>query len=102
MGRDDDDLHDAVGDQAEEDEFEAGSQDRDAELEEENGDISDSDNTSLTRGRSTLQRSIPSWEEAIGFIIDANMQGRSQRRPSSHPGGRSNSPRGRTRGRRRR
>jgi ribonuclease E len=42
------------------------------------------------------QRTIPSWEEAIGFIVDSNMQNRSQRRPPT----RGNSPRGRSRGRR--
>jgi hypothetical protein len=48
-----------------------------------------------------LQRSIPSWDEAIGFIVDTNMQSRSQRRPSSRPGSRDNGSRGgRGRGRR--
>jgi hypothetical protein len=46
-----------------------------------------------------LQRSIPSWEEAIGFIVETNMQGRSQRRQSSHAGSRANPPRNRPRGR---
>jgi hypothetical protein len=99
----DDHVHDAIDEEEDEDdEFEPSSQDSDEALVEENGDISDSDDQSSTRGKSALQRSIPSWDEAIGCIIDSNMQGRSQRRPSSHPGGRSNSPRGRTRGRRRR
>jgi hypothetical protein len=43
-----------------------------------------------------LQRSIPSWDEAIGYIVDSNLQTRSQRRPSSQSG----SQRGRSRGRR--
>jgi hypothetical protein len=50
-----------------------------------------------------LQRSIPSWDEAIGFIVDTNMQSRSQRRPPTRPGGgsRDNGSRGgRGRGRR--
>jgi hypothetical protein len=48
-------------------------------------------------GRSkAAQRTIPSWEEAIGFIVDTNMQTRSQRRPPS----RGPSSRGRSRGRR--
>lgn len=58
--------------------------------------------------RSALQRAIPSWEEAISFIVDANMQNRSQRKPS-RPGSRENGGggncgggggRGRSRGRR--
>jgi hypothetical protein len=52
-----------------------------------------------SRSRSALQRSIPSWDEAIGFIVESNMQTRSQRRPSPHSGSRSHSPRGRGRGR---
>jgi ribonuclease E len=52
-------------------------------------------------GRSkAAQRTIPSWDEAIGFIVDANMQSRSQRRPPSRSPSRGNSARGRTRGRR--
>jgi hypothetical protein len=52
-----------------------------------------------SRRRSALQRSIPSWDEAIGFIVESNMQSRSQRRQSPHPGSRSQSPRNRGRGR---
>jgi hypothetical protein len=52
--------------------------------------------------RSVLQRAIPSWEEAIGFIVDANMQNRSQRKPPSRSGSREGGGgRGRSRGRRR-
>jgi len=51
------------------------------------------------RTTSALQRAIPSWDEAIGFIVDSNMQTRSQRRPP-RGGGRENSSRGRGRGRR--
>ena len=54
-----------------------------------------------SRSASALQRAIPSWDEAIGFIVDSNMQSRSQRRPPSRPGSRDSSPRGRSRGRRR-
>jgi hypothetical protein len=46
-----------------------------------------------------LQRSIPSWEDAIGFIVDSNLQTRSERRPP-RPGPRDGSSRGRSRGRR--
>jgi hypothetical protein len=51
------------------------------------------------RSSSALQRAIPSWDEAIGFIVDSNLQTRSQRRPS-RGGGRDSSSRGRGRGRR--
>jgi hypothetical protein len=54
-----------------------------------------------SRGRSTLQRAIPTWDEAIGFIVDSNMQTRSERRPPSRSGSRDNGGRGRPRGRRR-
>lgn len=48
-------------------------------------------------------RSIPSWDEAIGMIVDSNMQSRSQRRQSSQSGPRGNPSRGgRSRGGRRR
>jgi ribonuclease E len=46
---------------------------------------------------SAAQRAIPSWDDAIGFIVDSNMQSRSQRRPAPRSG---NGPRGRSRGRR--
>jgi hypothetical protein len=67
------------------------------------GDVEGDENGAQRSGRSraSLQRSIPSWDEAIGFIVDANMQSRSQRRPSGPAGSRSGSPRGRSRGRRR-
>jgi hypothetical protein len=57
------------------------------------------DGAGSSRGRSVLQRAIPSWEEAIGFIVDSNLQSRSQRRPPSRPGG-PDRGRGRSRGRR--
>jgi hypothetical protein len=51
--------------------------------------------------RAALQRAIPSWAEAIGFIVESNMSTRSQRRPSARSGGgREGSSRGRSRGRR--
>jgi hypothetical protein len=65
-----------------------------AELADEEGD-SGSDRTASTRSRAALQRSIPSWDEAIGYIVDLNMQARSQRRQSSHTASRSGSGRGR-------
>lgn len=65
-----------------------------SDAEEENGAPS---GTGETRGSSILQRSIPSWDEAIGFIVETNMQTRSQRRPPSRSGPRDNS-RGRSRG----
>jgi hypothetical protein len=63
-------------------------------------EIGSGDDVTSARSRSALQRSIPSWEEAIGFIVDTNMQSRSQRRQSANSGSRSNSSHGR--GRRRR
>jgi len=61
----------------------------------------ESDRPISARGRAALQRSIPSWDEAIGYIVDLNMQARSQRRQSSHSGSRSGPTRGRApRGRR--
>jgi hypothetical protein len=53
-----------------------------------------------SRGRSTLQRAIPSWDEAIGYIVDTNLQARGQRRPPPRSGPRENGGRGRPRGRR--
>jgi len=49
------------------------------------------------KARSASHRSIPSWEDAIGMIVESNMQTRSQRRTSSQSG-----PRGRSRGGKRR
>jgi hypothetical protein len=49
---------------------------------------------------SAAQRAIPSWDDAIGFIVDSNMQNRSQRRPPSRSDSRGGSPRGRSHGRR--
>jgi hypothetical protein len=61
-----------------------------------NGAADESENGQTLSGRSkAAQRAIPSWEEAIGFIVDSNMQNRSQRRPSSR-----GESRGRSRGRR--
>ena len=57
--------------------------------------------TGAARGRSVLQRAIPTWDEAIGFIVESNMQSRSQRRPPPRSGSRDNGGRGRPRGRRR-
>jgi hypothetical protein len=96
----DDELLDVIGDALDEDALEPST--REAELEGDGAGLDDSDEEPAARGKSALQRSIPSWDEAIGYIIDVNMQGRSQRRQSSHSGARSNGPRGRTRGRRRR
>jgi ribonuclease E len=54
------------------------------------------DDDAAENGRSkAAQRTIPSWEEAIGFIVDTNMQTRSQRRPPSR-----STSRGRSRSRR--
>jgi hypothetical protein len=80
--------------------------DADGSLEDADDDGDDSNGVATGAGTSrsaALQRSIPSWDEAIGFIVDTNMQSRSQRRPQSRSAGgsRDNGSRGgRGRGRR--
>jgi hypothetical protein len=59
---------------------------------------SDDDPTS-PKGTSAGHRSIPSWSDAIGMIVAANMASHSQRRATSGGDG---GPRGRARGGRRR
>jgi hypothetical protein len=91
-----------------EDEFSADElmDDDDSEVSVDDNDSEDDDSNGVATGAGVsrsgaLQRSIPSWDEAIGFIVDTNMQSRSQRRPSSRPGSRENGSRGgRGRGRR--
>jgi hypothetical protein len=64
------------------------------------GDLDEGDDESLqgAHSQSAARRAIPSWDEAIGFIVDSNLQTRSQRpRPP-----RSDSRGGRPRGGRRR
>jgi ribonuclease E len=66
-------------------------------------DLNDSDNErapSHSRALSAAQRAIPSWDDAIGFIVESNMQSRSQRPRPSRSDSRSGS-RGRPRGGRR-
>ena len=79
-------------------------EDDDSSLDDEDMDSDDSNSVATGAGISrsaALQRSIPSWDEAIGFIVDTNMQSRSQRRPPSRSGSRDNGSRGgRGRGRR--
>jgi hypothetical protein len=81
-------------------------EDDDSEVSLDDGDADSDDSNGVATGAgisrsAALQRSIPSWDEAIGFIVDTNMQSRSQRRPSSRPGSRDNGSRGgRGRGRR--
>jgi len=83
-------------------------EDHDDEVSLDDGDDDGDDSNGVATGAgisrsAALQRSIPSWDEAIGFIVDTNMQSRSQRRPQSRPGGgsRDNGSRGgRGRGRR--
>jgi hypothetical protein len=58
-----------------------------------NGDEGDA-RSGLTKEKSSLQKSIPSWAEAIGYIVDSNMQSRSQRRPSSQSSGHRGGSRG--------
>jgi hypothetical protein len=82
-------------------------EDHDSDISLDGGDDEGDDSNGVATGAgisrsAALQRSIPSWDEAIGFIVDTNMQSRSQRRPPSRPGGsRDNGSRGgRGRGRR--
>jgi hypothetical protein len=49
---------------------------------------------------SAAQRAIPSWDDAIGFIVESNMQNRSHRRAPSRSDSHGGSTRGRSRGRR--
>jgi hypothetical protein len=71
--------------------------DHDHADDDDDGELSDD----ATPGRVRAgHRSIPSWDEAIGMIVETNMQSRSQRRPSNGPGGQGQ--RGRPRGGRRR
>jgi hypothetical protein len=92
----DDDFHELGG-------FGDDELDADAKPESAGGDdlLEDDEASSSeaapSRSRSAGHRSIPSWDEAIGMIVEANMQTRSQRRPSPHSG-----QRGRSRGGRRR
>jgi hypothetical protein len=96
----DDDFDDLGVEQDLDDEFGAGPA-RDKDLEDENlsDDLSDSESNGQTsEGRGN--RRIPSWDEAIGMIVESNLQSRSQRRSTSHS---TSGPRGgRGRGGRRR
>lgn len=69
----------------------------DAELDDE-GDEAPATAAKSPTGKTKAagHRSIPSWEETIGIMVDVNMQSRSQRKSSS------SSSRGRSRGGRRR
>ena len=76
-----------------------------ADLDDDGGSDSDAEDETATgeaaRGVSPRHRSIPSWEEAIGLIVDVNMHSRSERRRTSpQKSGRSGPSRGRSRGRR--
>jgi hypothetical protein len=67
-------------------------EDHDDEISLDDGDDDGDDSNGVATGAgisrsAALQRSIPSWDEAIGFIVDTNMQSRSQRRPPSRSGG---------------
>jgi ribonuclease E len=65
-----------------------------------NGDADGDLDADALPNRRRAERAIPSWDEAIGFIVDSNLQTRSQRRPPSRSQSRSDQPRGRSRGRR--
>jgi hypothetical protein len=88
-----DDFDDLGPDDADGPDFDA-----DAQIDEVAvGDDDGGGEPGAARSRSAGHRSIPSWDEAIGMIVEANLQTRTQRRPSGNSG-----PRGRPRGGRRR
>jgi ribonuclease E len=92
----DDDFDELVGLDADQDE--AGLElaaDEDGDL--PGGEEGETSGAGGTRVRSAGHRSIPTWDEAIGMIVETNMQTRSQRRPARDSG-----QRGRSRGGRRR
>jgi hypothetical protein len=90
-----DDFDDLSDDISRDDDFAAAIGD-DEDSASENGDGSATGEAGAG-GRSAGHRSIPSWEDAIGMIVDANLQARPQRRSSGGSG-----QRGRPRGGRRR
>jgi ribonuclease E len=66
-------------------------------------DVEDSDDErspAHSRALSASQRAIPSWDDAIGFIVESNMQNRSQRPSRPRSDSRGGPSRGRSRGRR--
>jgi hypothetical protein len=56
--------------------------------------------TTSSRAVPPSHRNIPSWEEAMGVIVEANLGSRSERKRSSGSSPRGGSHRGRPRGRR--
>lgn len=99
IGGDFDDIDDDFGDLGGAADL-ADSTQRASDAERDDAD-SDLETAGDARARSAAQRAIPSWDDAIGFIVDTNMQSRSQRRPPSRSDSRGNSSRGRSRGGRR-
>jgi ribonuclease E len=101
-GADFDDLGDDVGAELSDDDNDsitAASLDMDSDLDDTDAD---EETSGASRSMSPAQRAIPSWDEAIGFIVDSNMQSRSQRRPPSRSDSRGGPSRGgRSRGGRR-
>lgn len=84
----------------------AGATDDDDDEPEPNWDELDDDDEDGSRGRegggepgAPKHRKIPTWEQAISVIVDANLQSRSRSGGSSRGGG-GGGPRGRRRGRR--
>jgi ribonuclease E len=87
LGADEDDLSGG----------ELGAADGDSDLE----GFDDEESSRDSRAMTAAQRAIPSWDDVIGFIVDSNMQTRTQRRPPGRSESRGGSPRGRSRGGRR-
>jgi hypothetical protein len=92
-----DDLGDDMDSQTDNDNLmESRPADGDTDLDDLDGEQA----PSHTRSMSAAQRAIPTWDDAIGFIVESNMQSRSQRPRPSRSDSRGNS-RGRSRGGRR-
>jgi hypothetical protein len=92
-GGPDDDFDDLGVEQAELEGERTDSNGIDFDAGDDLGDIGDAD--SEDRGSDSRgHRSIPSWDEAIGMIVESNLQSRSQRPRSSHTGRRGGGSRG--------
>jgi hypothetical protein len=97
LGADFDDLSD---DESELTEDFVATQSPEANGESESNGADGEQTSTHSRSLSAAQRAIPTWDDAIGFIVDSNLQNRSQRRPPSRSDSRGSSSRGRPRGRR--
>lgn len=69
---------------------------------DDSDDDTDSEGTATGRRGRRSSRQIPSWSETIGYVVDANIAAKEERRRASPNGSRGGSGRGRSRGGRRR